>query len=113
MNQENSTRPLALVTGGASGIGKAVVQRLLRDQFRVIAMDRSEPNLTLLRERLADQGLICALTDLSEWKLLRKTCESLMEQHGPVKVLVNNAGVWPGGSIVDMSDQTWQSNLDV
>jgi len=112
MKQDLSTFPLALVTGGASGIGRAIVERLLRENCRVIAMDRSEKNLATVRESCGE-GVIPSLTDLSDWKMLGDVCGSLVAAHGPVKFLVNNAGVWPGGPLTDLSDQIWQQNMDV
>lgn len=113
MKHDPSEFPLALVTGGASGIGRAIVERLIREHCRVIALDKSEKNLALLTNDLGGDQLICSLTDLSNWKSLAEICSSLTQSHGAVKFLVNNAGVWPGGPITDLPDNTWQLNMDV
>lgn len=113
MNHSIDQLPLALVTGGASGIGRAIVERLLSSRHRVIAMDRSEGNLKTLRESLASENLICSCVDLASWKQLGKVCTSLIQTHGPVKYLVNNAGVWPGGRLTTLADETLRLNLDV
>lgn len=113
MKPEHPDSPLALVTGGASGIGRAIVERLLGEGCRVIALDRSEQNLATLRTALSSDKLICLINDLADWKKLTEVCATLVELHGPVKFLVNNAGVWPGGPITKLSDETLQLNLDV
>ena len=108
-----SSAPLSLVTGGARGIGNATVLRLLKQGHRVIALDQSEANLTILREELSSNRLITTVFDLSNWQGIGEFCNKLIAQHGPVSNLVNNAGVWPGGPITDVTDDQWQLNLGV
>jgi NAD(P)-dependent dehydrogenase (short-subunit alcohol dehydrogenase family) len=114
MNPPAEHPRLALVTGGGSGIGRAIVERLLRAGNRVIAMDRSEPNLCSLRGSTPGaERLTCVQFDLSNWRQLGAACEAITREHGPVRYLVNNAGVWAGGRITDLPDDAVQLNLDV
>jgi NAD(P)-dependent dehydrogenase (short-subunit alcohol dehydrogenase family) len=106
--------PLAIVTGAAAGIGKATVERLLRDGMRVIALDRDAAALTLLADQLtAADALIAATFDLSAIDAIPKLITDLVAAHGPITRLVNNAGVWNGGPIVEMSDERWQLNFTI
>jgi NAD(P)-dependent dehydrogenase (short-subunit alcohol dehydrogenase family) len=109
----HSSNPLSLVTGGARGIGKATVLRLLNQGHRVIALDQSDANLKQCRDELQSDCLITQVFDLRNWQTIGALCDELIQQHGPVKYLVNNAGVWPGGSITELTDDQWQLNLDV
>jgi NAD(P)-dependent dehydrogenase (short-subunit alcohol dehydrogenase family) len=105
---------LALVTGGASGIGKATVQLLLSRGMRVIALDKSEPGLEQFRAEFPDaKKLTTAPFDLSQWRNIPALCEGLLRDQGPVTRVVNNAGVWKGAPLIEMSDETWLLNLDV
>jgi 3-oxoacyl-[acyl-carrier protein] reductase len=86
-----ATKPLALVTGGASGIGRAIVERLADDGFHVIVVD-------LNRER-ADE-LVAALTAKAqsvEARMIDITDEAavhaLIDDLPPLDALVNNAGI--------------------
>jgi NAD(P)-dependent dehydrogenase (short-subunit alcohol dehydrogenase family) len=107
-------QPLALVSGGASGIGRATVILLLLRGMRVIALDKSEPGLGRLRDECPDcDRLITAAFDLSRWREVPPLCQRLRADHGPVTRLVNNAGVWPGAPLAEMSDDVWQLNFDV
>jgi len=108
-----SSSATALVTGAASGIGKAVVQRLLAAGMRVIAIDRNENDLAQLITELADQRLIPCLFDLSRIGDIPSLVSRLVGEHGPITRLVNNAGVWAGGPIVELSDESWQLTFAV
>jgi len=83
---------LAVVTGGAAGIGKAVVARLIDDGMRVIAVDKNEQVIDTARQ-LGAQSLVLDIT-------AAHAADTLMERFslsaGSIDVLVNNAGV--GGS---------------
>lgn len=109
-----SDKPLALVTGAAGGIGEATTARLIRDGNRVIALDLSADALDAM-DRDMDHGgaLITQACDLTKVEVLCRVLADLVEAHGPVTVLVNNAGVWPGARITELSDDIWQLNLAV
>lgn len=105
---------LALVTGAASGIGKATVLRLLRDGWRVIALDRDAQKLQTLAAEVAQPGRIVTVeADLSRTGELARIAQGMVDQHGPVAALANVAGAWPGAPIVSMSDEVWNLNFAV
>lgn len=105
--------PLAMVTGAGGGIGLATVERLVADGLRVIATDRAAKDLAGLKRRLDSKRLITVTCDLSRTRRLPGLLAKLIDRHGPITRLVNNAGVWPGGPLTEMSDETWQLNLTV
>ena len=105
-----SGSPLALVTGGARGIGRATVIQLMERGSRVIALDRCEQSLTKLVEEASGKLIPCHF-DLSQTDDLVSTVGRLIDQHGPITQLVNNAGAWDGGPIVELTDEAWQNNF--
>lgn len=104
---------LAIVTGAASGIGRAVTLRLLSHRCRVIAIDRSEDGLASLKREQPDDYLIPCPFDLSKTAEIPSLLADLLQRHGSVKWLVNNAGVWLGAPIVEMADEAWHLNFAV
>ncbi|KAL4239784.1 hypothetical protein ACF0H5_000587 [Mactra antiquata] len=77
----------ALVTGGSRGIGKSIVQRLLKCGAEVIVLAKNEEGLNQLKQEEPNiNPLPC---DLSDWDATRKAVESV----GPIHLLVNNAAV--------------------
>ena len=108
-----SDAPLALVTGSGRGIGGAAVRCLLADGLRVIALDRSAQGLEELSGTLRSDALSTRAFDLSQTAQIPSLVKALLDKHGPITRLVNNAGTWVGGPILELDDRTWQTNFDV
>ncbi len=93
-----------LVTGAASGIGKAIAERLAAERAELLLVDVNEGALQATAEALAVSGVcvrtyVCDLTDVSRITGLR---EEIERSGGPIDVLVNNAGVVFGGGFLDV-----------
>ncbi|NLD56013.1 MAG: SDR family oxidoreductase [Burkholderiaceae bacterium] len=84
--------PIALVTGGGSGIGRAIVERLAADGFQVVVVDRDAAAGTAVETRCRRQGLAVwkRVVDLVD----EAACRELVAALPPLAVLVNNAGVF-------------------
>ena len=100
----------ALITGGASGIGLAAARHLTRMGVLVTIVDLGKDRLQAAMEALAGDsygGVLTAEVDVSD----REALIRLAETHPPVDILMNNAGIGPGSSVLDGAD--WQRTLDV
>jgi 3-oxoacyl-[acyl-carrier protein] reductase len=86
---------LAIVTGGARGIGRAIVLELLRQGRTVAALDLRADTLTELESVTAEQGfsVMTRCLDITDTARLVETVNTLADEHGGVGVLVNNAGI--------------------
>jgi D-xylose 1-dehydrogenase len=85
---------LVLVTGGATGIGSAIVENFVCQGSRVIFLDINTDAGTQLVSQLKAGAKITPeylYVDLRDPHSLRATIESVQQQAGPVKILVNNA----------------------
>ena len=109
---------IALVTGGASGIGAACAARLAAEGASVLVTDvQDEMGQKTVASIVAGGGVASYLhhdvTSESEWEA---AIEHVKATYGGLNVLVNNAGIGIGGSIVDMTLGEWQRqqaiNLD-
>jgi len=91
---------VALVTGGASGIGWATAQRLARDFQHVVLVDRDASAVAARAAELGDAqaGLSCDVTDEAQ---VVAVVSEVLRSHGRIDALVNNAGIGeqPGSSI--------------
>jgi 3-oxoacyl-[acyl-carrier protein] reductase len=85
-------KPIALVTGGASGMGLATVERLAHDGFHVVMVDRDGSLATQETQRLRNLGmdLVCYVVDLTDEFAVRELVSGLP----PISALVNNAGIF-------------------
>ena len=86
------SQPMALVTGGAGGMGLATVERLARDGFSVVMVDRDAALANQETQRLQALGLDvqCRVLDLTDETAVRDLIRTLP----PISALVNNAGIF-------------------
>ena len=102
------TRPLALVTGAASGIGRAIVERFVREEISVVALDRDEAELNRFVSLLQAKRLWGCLFDLSDTSEIPALISRLTSDHGSITILVNNAGAWYYEPLVDIPEDRWE-----
>ncbi len=105
----------ALVTGGGSGIGRAIATRFVAEGARVAVADkivsRAEETATTLRE--AGGNAIGLAMDVSSEDQVAAGVETVARTLGSVDILVNNAGLSVGANVIEMSPQEWDINFDV
>jgi len=110
---ESSTLPIALVTGGSSGIGQAIARRLARDGFHVLIhfnRNKSGADATLAAIQEAAGSAECIQFDVKDSKAVDQELNSYFSQPGqlrPISVLVNNAGIHNDGLAGLMSDEAF------
>lgn len=108
-----STKPLqvAFVTGAAQGIGLATVERLARDGFRVIAMDRNTEQVTRQARRLASLGLdvIAAAVDVCD----RAAVVAALDTQPRVDAMVCAAGIYNDAPLLELTEDAFRRMLDV
>ena len=109
--KQNNIRPLALVTGGASGMGLATVARLAQDGFAVVMVDRDAKLAEAETARLTAQGLDvrCHVLDLTDEAAVRALVQSLP----PLSALVNNAGIFDERKFLDVSNADFRRAYEV
>jgi NAD(P)-dependent dehydrogenase (short-subunit alcohol dehydrogenase family) len=100
----------ALVTGAGSGIGRAIAVELARKGTRVLAVDihgdTAEKTAVACSEVGPEaHGLACDVTDLAA---VHRLADTVADEHGPLDVLVNNAGVGMSGRLNDMTIDDWR-----
>ena len=83
-----------LITGGSSGIGKAVAEKVAAHGGTVLICARSAEDLEVTRKEIADAGGTCHtyVADLSEQKDCDALVQKVIADHGGVDILINNAG---------------------
>ncbi len=94
MNQIDLAGRRAVVTGGAQGIGRAVVERLLASGASVAIWDQDGPRAKALVEELgAGDALTSVFCDVTDWASVEAACEATRRQLGGIDIQVNNAGI--------------------
>lgn len=106
---------VALITGGASGIGKLIALSFAERGAKVAVWDSSESNLASLEEEAASRGLsvLAAKCDVTDRAAVYALAEKLTAVLGPVDILINNAGVVSGTSFLETSDEKLIRTMEV
>jgi NAD(P)-dependent dehydrogenase (short-subunit alcohol dehydrogenase family) len=95
---QDFTGKVAVVTGGASGIGEGLVEALLQEGAKVVIADIEQPVLDEALARLAGKGEVSGIvTDVSNADSVEACAREVYERHGVCHLLFNNAGVGGGG----------------
>ena len=111
---EVSKKKLAIITGGARGIGLATAKLFCQYDYKVAIVDRDKSELSKLSFKNNLIKLFCY--DISDFKSIEKMYEEILEWHSSLNVLVNNAGVADFGTIETTNFKRWnevmKTNLD-
>jgi D-sorbitol dehydrogenase (acceptor) len=97
---------VAVVTGGAGGIGAAIVERYLAEGARVAIADVSLAAAQALAARYGEAALAMAL-DVTKTASIAASIEAVVAQWGRIDILVNNAAVFDLAPVVDVSEASW------
>ena len=101
---------VAIVTGGASGIGKATAAAMARLGAQVAVVDRNESGAAAVAGEIGGLAMGCDVGDESS---VNAMVARVQAELGPVDVLFNNAGVATGGGPLDTPLDVWQSQWEV
>ncbi len=102
-------RPVAIVSGGTSGIGEAIVETLARTGTDVEFCARNHAEVERHEQRWRAAGLVVAgsVCDVTQEEEVDRYVRTVVERRGAVAILVNNAGVSGGGPFHDLPTQVW------
>lgn len=103
-------RETAIVTGAAKGIGRGIVERLAKEGYRVVALDRLEA-VHEVGEALRATGadVETASVDIRD----RAAIVAIMERFAPIDVIVNNAAITSTHRFEDLTEEHFRDNFDI
>ncbi|MFJ8275824.1 3-oxoacyl-ACP reductase FabG [Streptomyces griseoviridis] len=116
MQSTEQARPVALVTGGSRGIGRAVVLRLVRDGFDVAFCHRSGGDDARTVEKDASElggRAVGSRVDVVELGAVQEWVARTERELGPLRAVVTSAGIVRDRPLATMDDADWHDVLDV
>jgi len=105
---------VAYVTGGMGGIGTAICQRLHKEGFKVIAgCGPSRDHVKWIGEQKdAGYTFYASVGNVADWNSTVEAFTRAKQEHGPIDVLVNNAGITKDRMFLKMSPDDWKAVID-
>lgn len=102
---------VALVVGGASGIGASIARAFAADGALVVVADRDAERASSTAVAVAAAG--SAALDVRDAASVEAAVQGVLAQHGRIDVLVNSAGILTESPLVEMSPEVWQETIDI
>ena len=108
------SQKVAYVTGGMGGIGTAICQRLSKDGFKVIAGcgPTRDYQKWLDEQKAAGYTFYASVGNVGDWQSTVDAFSKAKAEHGPIDVLVNNAGITRDRMFLKMTPEDWQAVID-
>ena len=115
MNQIDLQQRVAIITGGAQGIGFAVARRMLASGAAVALWDIDAARLEQAHASLADHGTVTSqVVELSDEASVAAATAATLASHGRIDILVNNAGITGGnGTTWELAPEVWRRVIEV
>lgn len=106
---------VAFITGASRGIGRGIAEGFADEGASVILTARSEEALTELSRTLAGRGasVLPVKADVTDEQQVQEAFQKGLERFGRLDVLVNNAGIFDGGPLDELSLETWERVMAV
>lgn len=100
-------KKIAIVTGGASGIGLAIAEKFVSNNIQTIVIGRSEEKLKAAKEKLGDLCSVISF-DLTNLPEIPALVNELYAKYGTIDILVNNAGINMKKEFTEVTDEDFQ-----
>ncbi len=106
---------VAVITGGKRGIGKGIALTFAEAGADVAVCGRTLPDLEKVAEEIKALGRrsLAMKADVSEKRDVENLMERTVREFGTIDILVNNAVVYTGGPLVELSEETWDNTVDI
>lgn len=100
-------KPIALITGGAQGIGYACAEAIAEDGARIVVADRNADGIAAAAEKFGDDA-VSMVCDMGDPAQITGLFDKIEKDVGTVSILVNNAGIALPGDFLETSLEQFQ-----
>ena len=111
----NLKEQVAIVTGGAQGIGRSIARLLAQHGARLVISDMNLEQAEKTASELSspDQKCLAVQANVTDGKQVGKMVDHVIKEFGRIDILVNNAGITRDGLLLRMKEEDWDTVLDV
>lgn len=109
----NITDKVALITGGANGIGKAVAELYLEKGAKIAILDLSNDDITSGQDKEENMSTLALKCDVTDEKSINNAVEKVKDYFGKIDILVNCAGIALLDDAENISNEYWQKTIDI
>ncbi|WP_041710818.1 non-ribosomal peptide synthetase [Clostridium pasteurianum] len=105
---------VAVITGGGTGIGRAIALNMAKEGAAVIIMGRTSSKLQQVTREIRSFGgeAYAVETDITDLEEVKREINSVIEKFGKIDILVNNAGITKMSSLVDTDPEEWKEIIN-
>ena len=105
---------VAIVTGGASGLGKSSAKLLAREGAKIVVSDIDEEGGKKVVQQIKEDGgeAIFIKQDVAKEDEWKNVIETTLETYGKLHILANSAGIGLGGTVEDVTLEDWKNLMD-
>lgn len=111
-DKQDLTR-VAVITGGAAGLGQAYAERLAKAGFDIAVADQTAADETRRRVEVLGRDFMDGLCDVASEADVTAFAAAVADRFGRADVLVNNAGIYPGKPFLEMTFDDWRRVMSI
>jgi NAD(P)-dependent dehydrogenase (short-subunit alcohol dehydrogenase family) len=104
---------VALITGGGTGIGTAIAQRFVAEGAKICITGRRQAILDKVAQALPPGMVATCSGDVTKYEDVKRMVETALTFGGRLDVVVNNAGIDPGGTVTDVDPELWRKVIEI
>ena len=104
---------VALITGGGTGIGTAIAERFVAEGAKICITGRRQAMLDKVAQALPSGSVATCSGDVTKYEDVKRMVETTLTFGGRLDVVVNNAGIDPGGTVTDLDPEVWRRVIEV
>ena len=106
---------VTIITGASKGIGKAIATTFAEAGAHVVCVSRTKDDLNILQKDISSNGGSASIysCDVSKFDQVEALISNSIEEFDKIDVIVNNAGITRDGLIMRMSDEDWNTVIDI
>lgn len=105
VNKTSTYDKVAIITGGSSGIGKAIVKKLLQNKYHIVILD-------IQKNKIKSKRITFIKCDVGKKNQVKKSIQQIDSLFKKIDVLVNCAGVYPIVHLENYTDQLWKNCME-